>query len=40
MSVKDKRDKVGPRKLLAMDGGGIRGVMTLEVFRRRRSHDV
>jgi hypothetical protein len=37
MSVKDKRDKVGPRKLLAMDGGGIRGVMTLEVLAKIES---
>lgn len=32
MPVKDKRAKQGPRKLLALDGGGIRGVMTLEVL--------
>ncbi|MGH9874768.1 MAG: patatin-like phospholipase family protein [Pyrinomonadaceae bacterium] len=37
MSVKDKRDKPGPRKLLAMDGGGIRGVMTLEVLAKIES---
>jgi patatin-like phospholipase/acyl hydrolase len=37
MSVKDKRDKIGPRKLLAMDGGGIRGVMTLEVLAKIES---
>ena len=34
MSVRDKKDKQGPRKLLALDGGGIRGVMTLEVLAR------
>jgi patatin-like phospholipase/acyl hydrolase len=34
MSVKDKKDKQGPRKLLALDGGGIRGVMTLEVLAK------
>ena len=32
MPVKDKGAKQGPRKLLALDGGGIRGVMTLEVL--------
>lgn len=32
MSVKDKQEKQGPRKLLALDGGGIRGIMTLEVL--------
>jgi patatin-like phospholipase/acyl hydrolase len=37
MSVKDKKDKAGPRKLLAMDGGGIRGVMTLEVLEKMES---
>jgi predicted acylesterase/phospholipase RssA len=37
MSVKDKKDKAGPRKLLAMDGGGIRGVMTLEVLEQMES---
>jgi uncharacterized protein len=34
MSVKDKKQKQGPRKLLALDGGGIRGVMTLEVLAK------
>lgn len=37
MSVKDKKEKAGPRKLLAMDGGGIRGVMTLEVLEKIES---
>src|SRR6476660_9484277 len=32
MSYRDKLDKSGPRKLLALDGGGIRGVITLEVL--------
>jgi hypothetical protein len=32
MSVKDKLNKTGPRKLLALDGGGIRGIMTLEIL--------
>src|SRR4051812_39228973 len=34
MSVRDKKTKEGPRKLLALDGGGIRGVMTLEVLAK------
>lgn len=33
MSVADKLDKAAPYKLLALDGGGIRGVMTLEILR-------
>ena len=33
MSVADKLDKAPPYKLLALDGGGIRGVMTLEILR-------
>jgi hypothetical protein len=37
MSVIDKKDKPGPRKLLALDGGGIRGVMTLEVLAKIES---
>jgi Patatin-like phospholipase len=37
MSVQDKANKQGPRKLLALDGGGIRGVMTLEVLARIES---
>jgi uncharacterized protein len=32
MSYRDKLSKTGPRKLLALDGGGIRGVITLEVL--------
>ncbi len=34
MSTRDKKYKEGPRKLLALDGGGIRGVMTLEVLAK------
>ena len=34
MSVQDKKSKEGPRKLLARDGGGILGVMTLEVLAK------
>lgn len=37
MSVLDKKNKTGPRKLLALDGGGIRGVMTLEVLAKIES---
>jgi patatin-like phospholipase/acyl hydrolase len=37
MSVEDKANKTGPRKLLALDGGGIRGVMTLEVLAKIES---
>jgi len=32
MSYRDKLEKNGPRKLLALDGGGIRGVVTLEIL--------
>jgi len=32
MTVKHKENKQGPRKLLALDGGGIRGVMALEIL--------
>jgi patatin-like phospholipase/acyl hydrolase len=32
MSYRDKLNKIGPRKLLACDGGGIRGVITLEIL--------
>jgi uncharacterized protein len=32
LSFKDKLAKTGPRKLLALDGGGIRGVIALEVL--------
>lgn len=31
-SFRDKLRKTGPRKLLALDGGGIRGVITLEIL--------
>ena len=37
MSIADKRNKKGPRKLLALDGGGIRGVMALEVLAKIES---
>ena len=36
MSFHDKKAKTGsPRKLLALDGGGIRGVMSLEVLDKK-----
>lgn len=34
MSVNDKLNKTGPRKLLALDGGGIRGMISIEVLAR------
>jgi patatin-like phospholipase/acyl hydrolase len=34
MSIQDKKNKKGPRKLLALDGGGIRGIMALEVLAK------
>jgi len=46
MSVKDVLERGGPRKLLALDGGGIRGLITVEVLaeiesrlRRDRGDD-
>ncbi|MBF9223870.1 patatin-like phospholipase family protein [Hymenobacter ruricola] len=32
MAIQDKNAKPGPRKLLALDGGGIRGTITLEIL--------
>jgi hypothetical protein len=37
MSYHDKLDKIGPRKLLACDGGGIRGIISIEVLARIES---
>ncbi|HEU0209448.1 MAG TPA: patatin-like phospholipase family protein [Candidatus Udaeobacter sp.] len=34
MSYRDKLDEIGPRKLLACDGGGIRGIISIEVLVR------
>jgi hypothetical protein len=32
MAIETKLQKTGPRKLLALDGGGIRGIITLEIL--------
>jgi uncharacterized protein len=37
MSYRDRVGSPGPKKLLALDGGGIRGVITLEVLQRLES---
>ncbi|MGH3563499.1 MAG: patatin-like phospholipase family protein [Mycobacterium sp.] len=37
MSYRDRMTSPGPKKLLALDGGGIRGVITLEVLLRLES---
>jgi hypothetical protein len=37
MSYRDRVSSPGPKKLLALDGGGIRGVITLEVLLRVES---
>lgn len=34
MSVQQKLEKTGPRKLLALDGGGIRGMITIEIIAK------
>src|ERR1700758_2884900 len=34
MTVMDRIDDAGQKKLLAIDGGGIRGVLALEVLQR------
>ena len=34
MSLIERIERAGPKKLLAIDGGGIRGVLALEVLRR------
>ena len=37
MSYRDRLDKIGSRKLLACDGGGIRGIISIEVIARIES---
>jgi uncharacterized protein len=37
MSYRDKLNEIGPRKLLACDGGGIRGIISIEVLARIES---
>jgi patatin-like phospholipase/acyl hydrolase len=37
MPIQDKNAKNGPRKLLALDGGGIRGTITLEILAQLES---
>src|SRR4051812_36642647 len=37
MSIADKLNKSGPRKLLSLDGGGIRGILALEVLAKIES---
>jgi patatin-like phospholipase/acyl hydrolase len=36
VSYRDKLDKSGTRKLLACDGGGIRGIISIEILARGR----
>ncbi|MBD2753433.1 patatin-like phospholipase family protein [Spirosoma validum] len=37
MSIQQKLEKTGPRKLLALDGGGIRGTITIEILAKIES---
>ena len=37
MSLADKIKSTGPKKILALDGGGIRGILTVEVLAKIES---
>src|SRR5258708_33190060 len=37
MSYRENLNKIGPRKLLACDGGGIRGIISVEILARIES---
>ena len=34
MTLKDRLERKGPRKLLAIDGGGIRDILTLHILAK------
>ena len=34
MNLKETCERPGPKKLLAIDGGGVRGVLALEVLQK------